>query len=126
MAKANDMYLCQVHNCGYVYDPDRGDPKRNIAPGTAFADLPDSWKCPICGAHKHMFKPLAGPGSVFFENLRKYGGMSSLSDQEIEERINTGQAEVASPTAQSYQQAQGAPADVNISKDVDHQAKEPK
>ncbi len=32
-------YICA--NCGYIYDPDQGDPMNDIPPGTAFADLPD-------------------------------------------------------------------------------------
>lgn len=42
--------------CGYVYDPDKGDPNRDIRPGTPFEDLPGSWTCPICGASKDMFE----------------------------------------------------------------------
>lgn len=45
---------CMV--CGYVYDPAVGDPDSDIAPGTAFEDLPDDWVCPQCGATKDMFE----------------------------------------------------------------------
>ena len=31
-------FTCQV--CGYVYDPETGDPDAGVAPGTAFKDLP--------------------------------------------------------------------------------------
>jgi flavin reductase (DIM6/NTAB) family NADH-FMN oxidoreductase RutF/rubredoxin len=48
-----DKYVCEV--CGYVYDPVKGDPDNNIAPGTRFEDLPDDWICPICGANKEAF-----------------------------------------------------------------------
>ena len=41
--------------CGYVYDPEKGDPDGGIAPGTAFKDIPDNWVCPICGATKDCF-----------------------------------------------------------------------
>lgn len=47
-------YECSV--CGYIYDPEEGDPDSGIAPGTAFADLPDDWVCPICGASKADFR----------------------------------------------------------------------
>ncbi|MCR4725191.1 MAG: rubredoxin, partial [Clostridia bacterium] len=40
-------YICQI--CGYVYD----DAKEKVP----FAELPDSWKCPLCGAAKSDFKP---------------------------------------------------------------------
>lgn len=45
--------------CGYVYDPDQGDPTQNIPPGTSFADLPEDWVCPECGVGKDMFEELA-------------------------------------------------------------------
>ncbi len=48
-----DKYVCEV--CGYVYDPEEGDPDNNVAPGTAFADLPEDWECPTCGASKEEF-----------------------------------------------------------------------
>lgn len=47
-------YVCVV--CGYVYDPDVGDPDSGIAPGTPFEDLPDDWVCPVCGADKSAFE----------------------------------------------------------------------
>ncbi|MDD3553482.1 MAG: rubredoxin [Deltaproteobacteria bacterium] len=64
MSRPEDMWQCQTINCGYIYDPDRGDRKGKIPKGTRFEDLPDDWKCPVCGAGKSMFRPLAGPGSV--------------------------------------------------------------
>jgi len=47
-------YQCKI--CGYVYDPREGNPDTGIAAGTAFADLPDSWVCPLCGAPKTEFE----------------------------------------------------------------------
>jgi rubredoxin len=49
-----DRYVCTV--CGYVYDPEKGDPDNGINPGTSFADLPEDWVCPICGAGKSDFE----------------------------------------------------------------------
>lgn len=46
-------YVCSI--CGYVYDPEKGDPEGNIPAGTGFDDLPDDWTCPICGASKDKF-----------------------------------------------------------------------
>ena len=40
-------YICQI--CGYVYD----DAKEKVP----FAELPDTWKCPLCRAGKSDFKP---------------------------------------------------------------------
>jgi len=64
MVKPQEMWQCQFTNCGFIYDPSRGDKKGKIPPGTRFEDLPDDWKCPCCGSSKNMFRPLAGPGSV--------------------------------------------------------------
>ncbi len=49
-------YKCRV--CGYIYDPDEGDPEHNIPPGTPFESLPDDWVCPSCGAPKEEFDPV--------------------------------------------------------------------
>ena len=51
-----DRYVCSV--CGYVYDPERGDRKGKIAKGVRFAELPDDWRCPVCGAGKKAFTPM--------------------------------------------------------------------
>jgi len=45
--------------CGYVYDPEVGDPDSGIAPGTAFEDLPEDWVCPVCGMDKEAFTAIA-------------------------------------------------------------------
>lgn len=42
--------------CGYEYDPAVGDPDGGIEPGTAFADIPEDWVCPICGVGKEDFE----------------------------------------------------------------------
>ncbi len=49
-----DKYRCQI--CGYIYDPEAGDSSADIPAGTRFEDLPDDWKCPICGAEKDQFE----------------------------------------------------------------------
>ena len=41
--------------CWHVYDPAEGDPVRQIAPGTPFADLPEDWRCPNCDAPREQF-----------------------------------------------------------------------
>jgi len=69
MAEPKDMYQCQVSNCGYIYDPDKGNDKTNVPAGTAFHDIPDDWQCPHCGSSKKTFRPLAGPGSVIEDGI---------------------------------------------------------
>ena len=48
-----DKYVCNI--CGYVYDPEAGDPDNDVNPETAFEDLPADWVCPVCGASKDDF-----------------------------------------------------------------------
>lgn len=52
--KTMDRYICSV--CGYVYDPQKGDPESGIKPNTPFEALPDDWVCPVCGAGKDQFE----------------------------------------------------------------------
>jgi len=47
-------YKCTV--CGYIYDPELGDPDGGIKPGTPFEKIPDDWVCPVCGASKDQFE----------------------------------------------------------------------
>ena len=49
-------YICDV--CGWIYDPEVGDPHSGIAPGTRFEDIPDDWECPECGVGKDDFSVL--------------------------------------------------------------------
>lgn len=49
-------YICA--NCGYIYDPQKGDEEHNISPGVSFEDLQENWKCPVCYVAKDQFDPL--------------------------------------------------------------------
>lgn len=49
-----DSWKCVV--CGYVYDPEQGDPDNDVAPGTAWEDVPEEWVCPACGVGKDQFE----------------------------------------------------------------------
>jgi rubredoxin len=69
VATPEEMWQRQTINCGYIYNPAKGERKGSIPKGTSFEDLPDEWKCPVCGASKKMFKPLAGPGAVAAEGM---------------------------------------------------------
>jgi rubredoxin len=56
--KRMDKYRCSV--CGYLYDPEKGDPDGGIPPGTPFEALPEGWVCPVCGADKSLFRKVEG------------------------------------------------------------------
>lgn len=51
-----EKYECA---CGYIYDPELGDPDGGIAPGTPWEEVPEDWVCPVCGLDKTSFTPLA-------------------------------------------------------------------
>jgi len=51
---AHPTYVCSV--CGYIYDPEKGDPGSGVEPGTEFADLPEGWVCPVCFAPRSEFR----------------------------------------------------------------------
>ncbi len=51
-----EKYVCT--GCGYIYDPQKGDPDRAIIPPVEFENLPQDWNCPICYAGKDAFDRL--------------------------------------------------------------------
>jgi rubredoxin/flavin reductase (DIM6/NTAB) family NADH-FMN oxidoreductase RutF len=53
-AKVLNKYRCGV--CGFLYEPEKGDPDNGIPPGTSFEELPDDWVCPVCGSPKEYFE----------------------------------------------------------------------
>jgi rubredoxin len=55
MAAERQLYICT--SCGFIYDPEEGDPDGGVPPGTAFEEIPDDWFCPVCGARKADFEP---------------------------------------------------------------------
>lgn len=50
------MQKWRCKKCGYVYDPEKGSPMYKN--GIKFEDLPDSYKCPTCGAAKISFRKM--------------------------------------------------------------------
>jgi rubredoxin len=74
-----NRYECLT--CGYIYEPDMGDDKSQVPSGTAFEDVAQSWRCPVCGSPKSRFRNVGSMGapSGFKENL-KYGlGVNTLT-----------------------------------------------
>jgi rubredoxin-NAD+ reductase len=57
-ARPLQRWLCEA--CGLVYDEARGDPDSGLAPGTRFEEIPEDWRCPVCGVGKADFRAL-GP-----------------------------------------------------------------
>ncbi|RPE09300.1 rubredoxin [Chitinophaga lutea] len=59
VVRVDEKPLHQCPGCFTVYDEAAGDPFREISPGTAFAALPDSFSCYICGTGKEDFEEIA-------------------------------------------------------------------
>ena len=51
------QYMCVI--CGLIYDEAEGWPEEGIAPFTYWADVPENWFCPDCGASKADFEMIA-------------------------------------------------------------------
>lgn len=49
------QYVCDV--CGWKYDPEQGYPAGGIAPGTPWEQVPEDFRCPLCGVGKEQFSP---------------------------------------------------------------------
>jgi rubredoxin len=58
-ARRNSMEKWECQACGYIYDPEKGDPDNGVAPGTPFEELPEDWVCPQCGVGKEFFQKLS-------------------------------------------------------------------
>lgn len=50
------MKQWQCMTCGFIYDEAAGYADDGIAPGTAWADVPEDWLCPECGTPKSDFE----------------------------------------------------------------------
>lgn len=74
-----DRHECR--SCGYIYEPNEGDPRRQIAVGTLFEDVPANWRCPICGSPRSQFRNIGPKGapSGFSENLGYGLGVNTLT-----------------------------------------------
>ncbi len=67
----NKMQQYECRSCGYTYEPAKGDQQGGIAAGIPFDELPQDWKCPVCGAAAVQFEAVGAKGkpSGFKENL---------------------------------------------------------
>jgi rubredoxin len=77
--QAPASYECR--SCGYAYVPSKGDNQGNIPPGTLFTELPNDWRCPVCGVRKTQFINIGAQDapSGFAENLDYGFGINRLT-----------------------------------------------
>jgi GntR family transcriptional regulator / MocR family aminotransferase len=62
-------FICR--GCYYIYEESRGLPQHAIAPGTPFAILPTTWRCPDCGTDKTTFRPYVTSGGAKEQSFRR-------------------------------------------------------
>lgn len=76
---ALDRYECEA--CGYIYEPVKGDDRRQVPAGVPFEELPSDWRCPVCGARPSRFRNIGVKGSPsgFKENLGYGLGVNTLT-----------------------------------------------
>lgn len=74
-----DCYECR--SCGYTYEPTKGDSRTKVPVGVQFKELPNDWRCPVCGASRSQFSNVgpAGTASGFKENLGYGFGVNTLT-----------------------------------------------
>ncbi len=74
-----DRFECR--SCGYTYEPAKGDSRGDIPPGVKFRNLPNDWRCSVCGASTTQFSNIgpAGQASGFKENLNYGLGVNKLT-----------------------------------------------
>ena len=77
-------WLHECRACGYVYEPEKGDSKNNIPPNTLFEDLPQTWRCPVCGTSQKVFAKVksSNVASGFEENLQYGFGVNNLTSSQ--------------------------------------------
>lgn len=52
---ADDCTCWRCTVCEWVYDPKQGEPNQDVAPGTPWEQVPDSFLCPECHLGKEVF-----------------------------------------------------------------------
>jgi isopentenyl diphosphate isomerase/L-lactate dehydrogenase-like FMN-dependent dehydrogenase/rubredoxin len=62
-------YLCTYCNT-FVYDDEAGEPRASLKPGTVFEQVPESWRCPVCGQPKSYWKKISD--REFAERKKNY------------------------------------------------------
>lgn len=74
-----DRHECRA--CGYIYEPEKGDARTQVAANTPFTELPVTWRCPVCGAKTTAFANIgpAGTASGFKANYSYGFGVNVLA-----------------------------------------------
>jgi len=76
------IWRCGV--CNYRYDEENGEPATGTLAGTRFAELDESWRCPVCGAARSAFLMVRRDAITHDQSER------TVSDAIIEELLASG------------------------------------
>jgi GntR family transcriptional regulator/MocR family aminotransferase len=69
LSAGSRRFICR--GCYFIYEEVHGLPQQAIVPGTPFATLPATWRCPDCGTEKTTFRPYVSPGGAKEEVVRR-------------------------------------------------------
>jgi len=64
-------YICTYCNV-FAYDEEKGDTNALLNPGTKVENIPETWRCPVCGMPKTFLKPVSD--DVFALKIAAYQG----------------------------------------------------
>ena len=79
---AYKRYFCSTDGCDWVYSEQNGHEAGGIAAETRFADLPDNFTCPWCGANKEQLQEIPN-GETYKQILKLKVNGAELQDYEI-------------------------------------------
>ena len=71
-------YRCQI--CGFIYD--------EAVEGVKFEDLPNDWKCPLCGASKEMFEEVVEEDTTLKKEEVKETANNIFQEEDLRELSN--------------------------------------
>ena len=84
-------YRCTI--CGYIYD--------EAKEGVKFSDLPDDWKCPLCGAPKNLFEEVVEEPTKVEEVVSIAENENNETDEDLRELSNAEIAYICSNLAKA-------------------------
>ncbi len=84
-------YRCTI--CGYIYD--------EAKEGVKFTDLPDDWKCPLCGAPKNLFEEVVEEPTKVEEVVSIAEDKNIETDEDLRELSNAEIAYICSNLAKA-------------------------
>ena len=92
--KGQTVFVCSV--CDWVYDENKGDIDSGLKPGTRFEDIPETWRCPVCGIGKEEFKQVIRKQEAYLVHLQRSSDAIETDMPVIYKKALTGQSPTSS------------------------------